>query len=125
MANLKAENERLRLEIASLDMNRIADLEDVNAGLKSRLARQEVQMNDMVQQRVTLKEKELLAVMDEKVHLFKESEHALQRQVAHLQDEILNLQSSHKSAQEKIFSSNQFSGIYFTFFYSVISYRAS
>ena len=82
-----------------------------------------MQMDEKVKEQVSQKEELLRAAMDEKIGLIKErcvcvqayahSEHALQRQVAHLTTEILALRNSNESAQEKLFSKNQRAGVFY------------
>jgi homeobox protein cut-like len=67
----------------------------------------------MVNEQVSKKELEMRLIMDERSNLHKETEYALQRQLNHLKQEILTLQSSQQSAQDKFYTSNQTQGTLF------------
>ncbi|KAJ3049568.1 hypothetical protein HK097_009454 [Rhizophlyctis rosea] len=61
----------------------------------------------MVNEKVAQKEAEMKETMDEKIRIYKETEHSLQRQLNQVKDQLVQLQSSHDVTQAKLVDHNQ------------------
>ncbi|KAI9097152.1 CASP C terminal-domain-containing protein [Phlyctochytrium arcticum] len=75
--------------------------------LKSRLARYEAMLDEMVEQKVAEKEIEIKHAMDEKIRIYKETEYSLQRQVSQLKDQVTSLQTTHEVTQARLVDHSQ------------------
>nr|KAJ3421348.1 hypothetical protein HK105_003787 [Polyrhizophydium stewartii] len=61
----------------------------------------------MVAEKVAQKEEEMKQVMDEKIRIYKETEHVLSRQVSHFKDQLAMLQTNHEVTQAKLVDETQ------------------
>jgi len=67
----------------------------------------ETKLDELVNEKVIEKEGEMKTIIDEKIMLFKEREHFLQRQVNQLKDQLTALQDNHDNTQAKIIDHSQ------------------
>ncbi|TPX38619.1 hypothetical protein SeMB42_g06626 [Synchytrium endobioticum] len=109
LPGVQAENKRLRDELDQVNRDaaaaRAADV-SVHA-LRQRLATYEARLDDMVADKVLAKETELQAAMDDKVAIYKDTEHALQRQLNSVTAQLASLQATHETLRARLADTNQ------------------
>ncbi|KAJ3211339.1 hypothetical protein HDU82_006109 [Entophlyctis luteolus] len=76
--------------------------ENLMTSLKARLSSYEAKLDEMVAEKVAIKEAEIKRVSDEKIRIFKETEYSLQRQLNLMKDQLSHLQSNHEVTQAKL-----------------------
>lgn len=106
---LKKENENLKNEIKNIN-NEFSDYKIKNSNvsvLKQQVVLYETKLDELVNEKVIEKEGEMKNIIDEKIMLFKEREHFLQRQVNQLKDQLMDLQGNHDNTQAKIIDHSQ------------------
>jgi len=106
---IKKENENLKNELKNLN-NEFTDYKIKNSNvsvLKQQVVLYETKIEELVNEKVIEKEAEMKNVNDEKIMLFKEREHFLQRQVNQLKDQLMALQDNHDNTQAKIIDHSQ------------------
>jgi len=107
--SLKKENEDLKNELKDLK-DEFSDYKIKNSNvsvLKQQVVLYETKIDELVNEKVIEKENEMKTVNDEKIMLFKEREHFLQRQVNQLKDQLMALQDNHDNTQAKIIDHSQ------------------
>ncbi|KAJ3264486.1 hypothetical protein HK104_006464, partial [Borealophlyctis nickersoniae] len=107
--SLELENRRLKddLALANSQLASARNAEGSIVTLKSRLSKYEAMLDDMVNEKVAQKENEMKQAMDEKIRIYKETEHSLQRQLSQVKDQLVNLQSSHDVTQARLVDHSQ------------------
>ncbi|KAI8927239.1 CASP C terminal-domain-containing protein [Entophlyctis helioformis] len=95
VANLQAENRRLRDDMAAAQAQVAAA-----KGAESSL-------DEMVAEKVATKEEEMKLIMDDKIRIYKETEYSLNRQLSQLKDQFTNLKSNHAVTQAKLVDETQ------------------
>ncbi|KAJ3192666.1 hypothetical protein HK101_006149 [Irineochytrium annulatum] len=101
---LQQENKRLKENISEVEreLALVKASESSVTLLKTRLAKYEAKLEEMVTERVLSKEVELKQIMDEKIRIYKETEYSLQRQLNQVKDQLMSLQSSHDITQARL-----------------------
>ncbi|OAJ41659.1 hypothetical protein BDEG_25225 [Batrachochytrium dendrobatidis JEL423] len=109
VTSLQTENRRLKEELAasSTQITASKSLDTTISSLKQRLSKYEAMLDEMVAEKVAQKESEMKQIMDEKIRIYKETEHALNRQLNHLMNQISSLQSNHEVAQARLVDNTQ------------------
>ncbi|KAJ3043990.1 hypothetical protein HDV00_003517 [Rhizophlyctis rosea] len=107
--SIEQENKRLKAELAEAhgQLASARNSEGSIATLKSRLSKYEAKLEEMVNEKVAQKEAELKDTMDEKIRIYKETEHSLQRQLNQVKDQLVQLQSTHDTTQAQLVDHNQ------------------
>jgi len=106
---IKKENENLKNELKNIN-NEFSDYKIKNSNvsvLKQQVVLYETKLDELVNEKVIEKEGEMKTIIDEKIMLFKEREHFLQRQVNQLKDQLTALQDNHDNTQAKIIDHSQ------------------
>ncbi|KAJ3184635.1 hypothetical protein HDU87_004038 [Geranomyces variabilis] len=101
---IQSENAQLHAELAQVkEMLASARKEEGSVvTLKARLTKYEAMLEEMVTEKVAQKEIEMKQAMDEKIRIYKETEYSLQRQVSHMKDQIISLQTTHEVTQARL-----------------------
>ncbi|KAJ3022497.1 hypothetical protein HKX48_006039 [Thoreauomyces humboldtii] len=104
LSSVQNENVSLREELVQAKNQLSASKKDEGnmATLKTRLAKYEVMLEEMVGQKVAQKEVEMKQAMDDKIRIYKETEYSLQRQVSQLKDQMTSLQTTHEVTQAQL-----------------------
>ncbi|KAK9767154.1 hypothetical protein K7432_003246 [Basidiobolus ranarum] len=106
---LKSDLKRLKDELNenNLEISRLRGQEQENLLLNQRLARFEEKMDEVVTEKVELKEAEIKEIFDTKMSTFKEREMQLQKQLDQANEQIIQLKSSHDNTQAKLIGHGQ------------------
>jgi len=107
--SLKKENENLKNDLKNVN-DEFSDYKIKNSNvsiLKQQVVLYETKLDELVNEKVIEKESEMKTIIDEKIMLFKEREHFLQRQVNQLKDQLTALQDNHENTQAKIIDHSQ------------------
>ncbi|KAJ3395445.1 hypothetical protein HDU92_005835 [Lobulomyces angularis] len=106
---VEAENKKLKEELNELNIKLISSSKNEKEvqTLKERLKNYEAKLNDMVQEKVNLKEQELRLDMNDKIRIYKETEYSLQRQLQQTKDQLITIQNSHDMTQAKLSDNTQ------------------
>ncbi|TPX35076.1 hypothetical protein SmJEL517_g02488 [Synchytrium microbalum] len=109
LTSLKDENKRLREELADVNRDAAAGkgAETSIQTLKQRLAKYEAKLDEMVSEKVLAKEIEIKTATDEKIKIYKDTEHALQRQLNIVTDQLSSLQATHDAIRSRLVDTSQ------------------
>jgi hypothetical protein len=101
---LSMENSRLRsdLDSSTKELGTLRSQAAEHAQTAAKLARLEQSMDQLIAERVDAKEREIRLELEEKTSLFKEREHALNRQLQQHLTALATLQSTHDVAQRRL-----------------------
>ncbi|KAJ1342404.1 hypothetical protein BSLG_003029 [Batrachochytrium salamandrivorans] len=78
-----------------------------NRHLRDDLAASNTQLDEMVAEKVAHKEHEMKQIMDDKIRMYKETEHALNRQLNHMMEQVSSLQNTHDVSQARMVDHTQ------------------
>ncbi|KAH6566171.1 hypothetical protein BASA50_010212 [Batrachochytrium salamandrivorans] len=106
---IQTENRHLRDDLAASN-TQVAALKNTDStilSLKQRLTRYEAMLDEMVAEKVAHKEHEMKQIMDDKIRMYKETEHALNRQLNHMMEQVSSLQNTHDVSQARMVDHTQ------------------
>ena len=110
MSALKTENEELKVQLQSSNPSVVLELEKTNAELNAKYDQLKSSLTDQIRDHVLKREVDLRKEMSQKIDLFKDAEHDLNRQILNLKNELATLQSSYQHSQTLLLHSNQSQG---------------
>lgn len=101
---LSMENKNLRadLDASTKELASLRGQANEHAQVAAKLARLEQTMDQLIAEKVEARERELRLELEEKTALFKEREHALNRQLQQHLSTLATLQSTHDVAQRRL-----------------------
>jgi trehalose-6-phosphate synthase len=91
---LKLENKSLKEQVEHVSTELLQERNQDAQGLKEKLEHYESLLETMVQERVQKVTIELQSEFREKLTIYKEQEHSLQKQLSHIKDQFTSLQSN-------------------------------